>query len=87
MKQLVFLLCISACWAPLSARAAPAPPATCASLIKQFDEADKSAVPPDKLAQAKKEARHGHGLCGTGNIAAGMKALKEALQLIGITVE
>jgi hypothetical protein len=64
--------------------AAEAAPETCASLSKKYDEADKSNVPPEKLKAAERSRRHARGLCATGNIAAGMRALKQALAQIGV---
>jgi hypothetical protein len=85
MKQapLLLLAIVLGCAAPL-ATAAEAAPETCASLSKKFDEADKSNVPADKLKQAERARRHARGLCATGNIAPGIRALKKALDLIGV---
>jgi hypothetical protein len=67
------------------AAAQEAAPETCASLSKKYDEADKSNVAPAKLQAAERSRRHGRGLCATGNAAAGMRALRQALALIGVS--
>ena len=85
MKQgaLIVLAIVLGCAATLCA-AQEAPPETCASLSKKFDEADKSNVPAEKLKQAERARRHARGLCATGNIAPGIRSLKKALELIGV---
>jgi len=85
MKRGVLLLLaiVLGCAAPLGA-AEEAVPETCASLSKKYDEADKSNVPADKLKAADRARRHARGLCATGNVAPGIRALKKALELIGV---
>jgi len=75
------MFCVICSAVPLHAEPAPD---SCASLSKEFDAADKSGVPAEKLKEAMSERRHARGLCATGNIGPGIRSLKKALALIGI---
>lgn len=56
----------------------------CEALVKQFDAQDVSHVEAAKLAEAKKDAERGTGLCQT-NAEWGVKNMEHALRDIGVT--
>ena len=72
------------CSVAFAADATTATAAQCAALEKQYDDAGKTNVNPDKLKKSQTQRAHGADLCAQGKLDSGVKSLKSALKDIGV---